>query len=186
MERIVIYCEYFNNSLGLNKIGPDGVKILFDWLKNKKSVIFLDLSKNLISDKGVGIIAEMMKGDKTLQMLVLNNSDITDKGVIELASSLIGNTTLTHLDLWSNYEITDASYPVLKEMLQKSSITNKGWTYWLDVTSISDGNWHGLNALCRVPVAKRLIPINSLSKSASKSSKSTSSIIYDKCIEELI
>ena len=95
-----------------NNIGPEGIKLLADALKeNNTPLRVLGLGGNIIGDEGAKCIAEMLAVNKTLQYIGLGNNkigkilrrnNIGDKGAEHLANALLENTTLDTIKLFYN------------------------------------------------------------------------------------
>ncbi|AIF81938.1 hypothetical protein I862_06920 [endosymbiont of Acanthamoeba sp. UWC8] len=95
------------------------LKILFEVLKENKTITSLDLSDNDLKDAEVIAIAEVLKENKTITSLNLSGNYIEEAGVIAIAEALKGNKTITSLDLGYN-RIREAGWIAIAETLRKN------------------------------------------------------------------
>ena len=61
--------------------------ILNDWLRNNKSLVYLDLSSNYIDDVMIETLSNTIKYNDTLRSIDLSNNNITDRGALKLYQS---------------------------------------------------------------------------------------------------
>lgn len=132
--------------------------MLFDTLKECNSVVSkLNLSYNPLDDECMKQLGEYIQDNEHLKTLRLEDNKITDDGVKILSEYLIGDTALKELDLSWNRRITDASFPHLIEMANKSCITNINiWN-----ASISYARRQEIDKALSIPIEQREIPIKS-------------------------
>ncbi|MCO5567712.1 hypothetical protein L7F22_021406 [Adiantum nelumboides] len=93
--------------LSYNPMGPDGAKILADFIKFHGNVQTLRLGWCQIGVKGAEYLSEALQYNSTVSTLDLRANSLGDNGAAALGRSLrVVNETLTSLDLGFN-EIRD-------------------------------------------------------------------------------
>ncbi|XP_078059648.1 NACHT, LRR and PYD domains-containing protein 3-like [Mustelus asterias] len=158
LERCYIQCEGLQRlgpvlhkcqelSLGRNKVGDSGVKLLSAALRNQeckiwkldlygnaltdscaedlasalstnRSLIDLDLGLNKLGDSGVKLLSVALRNpDCKIQELVLQGNDLTDSCAEDLASALSTNRSLIDLNLGSN-KLGDSGVKLLSVALR--------------------------------------------------------------------
>ncbi|KAH9578142.1 Leucine-rich repeat [Trypanosoma melophagium] len=100
--------EYYNNN---------SVRLLCQALLLNRTVLSLDLSKNVIGDTGVVFISEMLMTNATLTRLNLSENSITGRGARRLCDALRTNTSLEELNL-SNNALYDDGVGAFPDMLK--------------------------------------------------------------------
>lgn len=166
------------NSLCWNKFSSKGLSALFDTLRTSNtSISTLILRGNDFDEGCITALGELLQQNEKIECVSLGDEyrsraqRIKDDGVENLASYLIGNTSLKSLDLSNHEGITMASYPTMEDLALRTGLTD----IQINNTSIPESKQRAINKLLRISVEKRDIPIYSNTKSAAKSSSSTSS-----------
>lgn len=168
-RKLIIQLQH---SLGKNRISTRGAAYLFDMLKNSCALVSsINLSENDLDDNCLGFLGRYIQSNLSLKRVDLSNSmnqtecnRITDEGIDKLVDLIDGNTSLSYIDLSFNKSITDNSYPALVKLVTRTSIIALNITG----TSISMDHQKDINKLLAIPPEKRVVPILSSSKSASK------------------
>lgn len=146
--------------------------MLFSFLENSESVDELWIERNHVGDESMSALASLIESNYAISSLWLGGNNITDEGIEIIAPSIIGNTTLQSLGLSYNVGITNESVPIIKEMVQASSLSNSSSRKadgFLVGTGISRVYQDQIMNLMRLPVHRRCIPTRSMTKSAAKS-----------------
>lgn len=113
-------------------------------------------------------LGEYIQENEYLEELYIANCQITDKGIEILSEYVRGNIKLKELALGYNDDVTDASVPLLIDIIKTSHIHAIHFAY----TSIYDQK-HAIEEALRIPLDRREIPIKSNTKSAAKASSSS-------------
>ncbi|ORC90356.1 uncharacterized protein TM35_000081540 [Trypanosoma theileri] len=100
--------EYYNNT---------SVRLLCQALLLNRTVLSLDLSRNVVGDTGVVFISEMLMTNATLTHLNLSENSITGRGARRLCDALRTNTSLEELNL-SNNALYDDGVEAFPDMLK--------------------------------------------------------------------
>ncbi|KAH9773496.1 RNI-like superfamily protein [Citrus sinensis] len=83
-----------------NSIGDEGIRALMSGLSSRKGKLaVLDIGNNSISAKGAFHVAEYIKNCKSLLWINLYMNDIGDEGAEKIADALKQNRTITTIDL---------------------------------------------------------------------------------------
>ena len=101
-------------SLKLQDITKEGIKLIFDIIAANKALQKLDLSNNGLTDNGAVDISDCLKKNKTLLELSISHNNIKNQGIEYIIEAIKVNVTLKKLDL---------SYNTLKMMVQLLSVT---------------------------------------------------------------
>ncbi len=165
------------DSLRMNNVTSNGMKILFNALKECKNLSDLDISENSFDDDCIIPLTELLDELNSLAFLGLSDDytsseiRIADKSINILVQALLLNPTLVHLELYNHKGVTDKSAGILKELCKRTAIVQLD----LEETSISEENQSEILELLEIPVDEREIPIASNTKSASKIYKESDS-----------
>ena len=108
-------------NLGRNGIHEEGASHIADLLNSTSIVSTLWLDGNPIGANGLEILFNALKQNKTLKELSVTRCDMTDIGVASLASALDTNNTLKLLYIDRNDEISENGLRILVEVLCRSS-----------------------------------------------------------------
>ncbi len=147
------------------KLSSNAAIILFDTLRNKEqNLTVLNLERNNLDDECMKSLGELLTDNQTIKKIEIGANKLTDKGIEILSEYLIGNTSLETLRICRNQGITDESMPFLKELINRSCLTN----IELFGTCISHQYQSEIENLLKIPTDQREIPIKSNSKSAAK------------------
>ena len=75
-------------NINKNKVGLKAVPSLNEYLKSSTVLTFLDLRSTLLADKGLELLCEGLKDNKTLLVLNISKNDITADGMEPFAETL--------------------------------------------------------------------------------------------------
>lgn len=109
-------------------------------------------------------LCDFLSNNNELEVINLGNNRISDNLVERICSALIGNTKIRSLLLSGNKGITSKSFKPLKNMIEKSTVTD----FYLFYTSMDHELTDKLDLISRTSYRDRDIPIFSSSKSAAK------------------
>lgn len=156
------------HSLSNNEITSKGASILFDTLnKHNSSISVLDLSYNSVGNECMESLGLLLKENQSIESFSLCQNKVTNAGIKELSYEIIGNTTLKYFDISFNKGITNESSPYLLEIAAKTCIVD----LVVDSTALSFDVKQEIEEALSVPIEERAIPIQSTTKSASKSTR---------------
>jgi len=114
---------------------PFGLNIILtDWLKNNKSLVYLDLSSNYIDDTMIDVLSDTIKFNNTLRSIDLSNNSITDRGALKLYQS-IKYSNITELKLVNNH-INHKTYKMLIIQICKNNLYNNKRLYDIKMTCL--------------------------------------------------
>jgi len=151
-----------------NKITSKGINLLFEELilNEENQLKDIELSDNNLDDNCIEPLGRLIQKKKSIECISLSGNYITDKGIDILSYCIIGNTKIRLLDIRNNIGITDGSFDILKEMIEKSNIEFID----LEFTSINPENILLLKNSAKIPIENREIPLITIGnvKSASK------------------
>ena len=109
-------------SLGANRIGKEGALHIAEVLKSTSVVSELLLPhNNPIGDEGLRAIFDALKQNETLKYLDVSYCDMSDAGVASLADALKSNNMLEKLHINGNRAVTENGMTSLIEVLSRSS-----------------------------------------------------------------
>lgn len=150
-----------------NLITSIGAMALFDALKESNAKVEeLELHRNRLSDECMDSLGEYLQSAQTVKHLGLGGNKLTNFGVEILSSYIIGDVTLKALWLYRNRKLTSLASQCLKDVAQKSYVTDIS----LYQTKVSLLDQAEITKLLKIPTKERDIPIKSNTKSAAKSS----------------
>lgn len=156
-----------------NRISSKGASLLFDALCSLDAKVnIINLNGNHLDDECADSLGEYIKCSEYLQSITLGNNheyqnnQISDKGIEKLADYIIGTTTLRTLGIHGHYRISESSLPNLTEIAKMSGVMFIN----LYQSQVSYANQDKLNALLKIPIEEREIPLKSVTKSAAKRS----------------
>ena len=112
---------YLDIWLMSNGIHKEGASHIAELLNSTSIVSTLLLGWNPIGDKGLQIIFDALKQNKTLQFLSVSDCGMTDTGVASLADALHTNNTLEVLHIHNNEAITENGLTCLVEPVSRHS-----------------------------------------------------------------
>jgi len=87
------------NSKSLNL---DDLKLFSDLLKDNKSLIHFDFSRNNIGPKGMELLAASLKTNNSIKSLNLSGNNLGSEGLRIIIELLKANPNITHIDLSNN------------------------------------------------------------------------------------
>jgi Ran GTPase-activating protein (RanGAP) involved in mRNA processing and transport len=120
-------------TLGDNLITSTGVGVLLETMEqNSHNITDLDLRDNCIGNEGASLLARSLGSNvlPNLTRLSLSWCDIGDDGFIALVSALEQNTSLLHLDLRSNFHVSEGGFLALAESLPEIKVLQRLDFYW--------------------------------------------------------
>lgn len=153
-------------NMGCCDFNPETMSDLCSTLKTCPYIRKLELYLTHIDDACMDLLSDLMYGNPTIEYLHIGSSSFTDKGLATFCEALIGNTVLKTLMLKSNQSFTEASIPVLVDMIGQTCITQ------IDLTDTPIVNNKQVSDALEMSIDSRVIPIKSNAKSAAKSSAS--------------
>ena len=157
--------------LSFNKITSKGVSILVDSLLQSKNenIIKIYMNSNKLDDNCIEKLGELIRQNRKVTHINIRYNDISDKGIEKLSEYIVGNVSIKSIDLYGNWNMTDASCNVIKHMVKSSFISSIG----LNSESITGKNKIEIEELLQIPIEKREIPLITFQdvKSASKRMK---------------
>ncbi|KAK3223243.1 hypothetical protein Dsin_010268 [Dipteronia sinensis] len=113
-----------------NSIGDEGVRALMLGLSSHKGKLtVLDIGNNSISAKGAFHVAEYIKNSKSLLWLNLYMNDIGDEGAKKIADALKQNRAITTIDLGGNNIHASAATELAQVLKDNSVITTLDLAY---------------------------------------------------------
>lgn len=143
-----------------------GAKLLFETLKEcKSSATRITIIHNFIRDDCMESLCQFMERNNFLEILDISYNLITDNAIEILSEALPGNTVLKDLHLTGCRSVTDASYGHLRNIATRTYIESIS----CNETALSGEIVQELSYLLQIPKNHRAVPINSNTKSASKS-----------------
>jgi len=108
-----------------NNITSIGLSKFFCCLlsSNNKNIKSIDLSYNELNDDFIKYLGEIIQTNENINKIDLSLNKITDKGIEYLSNYIIGNISIESLYLNGNKDITNNSYNIFINILNKSCIT---------------------------------------------------------------
>ena len=89
-------------SLKLEDMTKEGIKLIFDVIVINKALQKLDWSNNMLADNGAAYISDGLKKNNTLLELSISHNNITNQGTEYITEAIKVNVTLKKLDLSYN------------------------------------------------------------------------------------
>ncbi|KDO82602.1 hypothetical protein CISIN_1g0068422mg, partial [Citrus sinensis] len=113
-----------------NSIGDEGIRALMSGLSSRKGKLaVLDIGNNSISAKGAFHVAEYIKNCKSLLWINLYMNDIGDEGAEKIADALKQNRTITTIDLGGNNIHSKGASAIARVLKDNSVITSLDLAY---------------------------------------------------------
>ncbi len=165
------------DSFSEKRISSEGLVMLLNTLKECKSEISsLNLLNCYLTEDCMEPLGQFIQASDHIEEISIGNfektfmGEITDESIRILSENIAGNTSLKSLIISECYDVTDDSIPYFIEIAKKTSITNMEAI----CASISSEGDAKIEKAFNLPIDEREIPIQSSTKSAAKSSDSSS------------
>ena len=155
--------DFFNINVNSENIS----KFLEAILKNKIDVFHLTMVKSGVDDDNIDSLLEVINDSENLTSLNLNLNCFTIEGMERLCEGMHGNITLKDLTIGGNICQYFNYYEMFKELLEKTAIRR----LHLFSCNLTQTENMELDKLSNINPDLRMIPLSSLTKSASKRSK---------------
>jgi hypothetical protein len=114
-------------TLSLNFMTSTGAGVLLETMEQNSHITDLDLENNALGNEGASLLARSLgnKASPNLTRLSLYDCNIGDDGFIALVSALEQNTSLLHLDLRSNWDVSERVFWTLAESLPEINVLQR-------------------------------------------------------------
>lgn len=113
-----------------NYVGDEGIRALMSGLSSRKGKLaVLDIGNNSISSKGAYHVAEYIKNCKSLLWINLYMNDIGDEGAEKIADALKQNRSITTIDLGGNNIHSKGASAIARVLKDNSVITSLDLAY---------------------------------------------------------
>ena len=124
-------------SLKLQNMTEDGIKLISEIMTADKTLQKLDLSNNSLFDDGVVNIIDGIKNNSTLQELNISYNYITTKGLLHFMEALKNNFTLQVVDITNN-NVTRSGFTSIKQFIENLHHRIKIYASWNEITKESN------------------------------------------------
>jgi hypothetical protein len=119
-------------ALRANSITSTGIGVLLETMQQRSHITDLYLENNTLGNEGAMLLARSLGNNAlpSLTRLSFSYNDIGDDGFSELVSALEQNKSLLHLDLPSNYDVSERAFLALAESLPEIKVLQRVDLSW--------------------------------------------------------
>ena len=104
-------------------LNDNHIKILFEGLRDNKSIIALMLRKNNITSQGAFYVSEYLSKNINIKQLFLGDNNIKDKGLEALFNAISRSKNISIIDI-SNNNFSRSDFDILIDYLKTNPILN--------------------------------------------------------------